>query len=383
MLLSIFWFYAGTFVSSNISHKNVKTMEIELETTLSNYREVQKMIKEKEYMIDELKKNIDQNVARMGKQKEEYLKQQAADKNALKKLMLNNNGGGNTDTKSSKSGSGSSSSSSSSNKKPRFGSGELFQGVAKTNKHDFLTLHDFGSPIDASTSSPNDVLVFYSRSSIPKDITEEERTNISYIVNSDGGDSSSSSSNTIQNIDASKATSNCQILHVATMPSSETNKQTCFAIVENYGNQLTQRWMRKNNNSKEKLIPVTRGQTEKSRTFRPPEAINMKKHWAMLRKYFNTVDDVLDELKPIAEKVAKDNTIIVMTCNMGQSELLMNFVCNAKAKGLDVSNVLVFPTDKETKDLAEGLGLATFYDEKVSCKVLKSGERHIIWFLLD
>jgi hypothetical protein len=43
----------------------------------------------------------------------------------------------------------------------------------------------------------------------------------------------------------------------------------------------------------------------------------------------------------------------------------MNFVCNAKAKGLDVSNVLVFPTDQETKDLAEGMGLATFYDEKV------------------
>jgi len=28
---------------------------------------------------------------------------------------------------------------------------------------------------------------------------------------------------------------------------------------------------------------------------------------------------------------------------------------------------LVFPTDVETQELAEGLGLATYYDEKVGC----------------
>ena len=75
---------------------------------------------------------------------------------------------------------------------------------------------------------------------------------------------------------------------------------------------------------------------------------------------------MLEDLKGVAKRVARDNTIIVLTCNMGQSELLMNFVCNAKAKGLDVGNVLVFPTDEETKDLAEGLGLATFHDDRVS-----------------
>ena len=34
--------------------------------------------------------------------------------------------------------------------------------------------------------------------------------------------------------------------------------------------------------------------------------------------------------------------------------------------GFDLTNVLVFPTDLETKELAEGLGIATFYEEKVS-----------------
>ena len=47
-------------------------------------------------------------------------------------------------------------------------------------------------------------------------------------------------------------------------------------------------------------------------------------------------------------------------------ELLVNFACSSRARGIDLGNVLVFPTDKETKELAEGLGLTTFYDEKVS-----------------
>ncbi len=46
--------------------------------------------------------------------------------------------------------------------------------------------------------------------------------------------------------------------------------------------------------------------------------------------------------------------------------LLMNFACSSRRKGFDLSNVLVFPSDKETKELAEGLGLTTYYDEKVS-----------------
>ena len=44
----------------------------------------------------------------------------------------------------------------------------------------------------------------------------------------------------------------------------------------------------------------------------------------------------------------------------------MNFVCAARARGLDLSPVLVFATDEETKELAEGLGLTSFYDETVS-----------------
>lgn len=87
----------------------------------------------------------------------------------------------------------------------------------------------------------------------------------------------------------------------------------------------------------------------------------------LLVEYLNNLDPVLEQLKPIAAKAAKNNTIVVMVCNLGQSELLMNFACAARPRGLDLSQVLVFATDLETKALAEGLGLAAFYDELVSC----------------
>jgi hypothetical protein len=117
--------------------------------------------------------------------------------------------------------------------------------------------------------------------------------------------------------------------------------------------------------------------------FQPPSDSKIKKHWKMLQNYFDSFEEKIGELKVVAEKVAVKNTIIVMTCNMGQSELLMNFVCNAKAKGLDISNILLFPTDQETKDLAEGLGLATFFDEKVSSFFVYMLCRYIAFQIID
>ena len=70
-------------------------------------------------------------------------------------------------------------------------------------------------------------------------------------------------------------------------------------------------------------------------------------------------------LKPLASMVAKRDTIVVHVCNLGQSELLMNFICNSRARGFDISSVLVFATDVETQKIAEALGVASFHDAKV------------------
>ena len=72
---------------------------------------------------------------------------------------------------------------------------------------------------------------------------------------------------------------------------------------------------------------------------------------------------VTRELRPIVANTANANkTVIVMVSNLGHSDLLANFVCNAKAKDLDVSNILVFVTDKESYVIARSLGLAAYHD---------------------
>ena len=60
-----------------------------------------------------------------------------------------------------------------------------------------------------------------------------------------------------------------------------------------------------------------------------------------------------------------------MTCNRGQSELLMNFACSSRARGFDLQNVIVFPTDMEMNELAEEMGLATFYEDMLMASMPK------------
>lgn len=94
-----------------------------------------------------------------------------------------------------------------------------------------------------------------------------------------------------------------------------------------------------------------------------PDPKVTRKHWSVLHKYFETIDSVLQELRPLTEKAAKHNTLVVMFSNFGQSELIVNFCCSARARNLDLSSVLVFATDEETKELVEGLGLTVFYNK--------------------
>jgi hypothetical protein len=96
---------------------------------------------------------------------------------------------------------------------------------------------------------------------------------------------------------------------------------------------------------------------------KPPTKAQTMEYWAILATYLQTLPTVLERLRPIVEKIAIKKTVIVLVCNFGQSQLLMNFVCNARSKNLDLSAVLLFATDIETKELAEGLGITTFYDE--------------------
>jgi len=233
----------------------------------------------------------------------------------------------------------------------------LAVGISKIEREDYLGTFDFGTPSEGEAPV---LLIHHSGKALPSSPVKAKELATSIVPMS-----------------AADATKNCDFMHVVTLPNK--NERMCTAIVQSFENWHVQKWMRQGPTGgglvpTQPLRVVNRGMNSKGgRSFRVPSEDNIRKHWETLERFFSNFDAVVTELKPIAEKVAIKNTIIVMTCNMGQSELLMNFVCNAKAKGLDVSNILVFPTDQETKDLAEGLGLATFHDEK-NFGVLPKGE---------
>ena len=146
----------------------------------------------------------------------------------------------------------------------------------------------------------------------------------------------------------------------------------CLAYFNNYDNYHIQRFMRVGKRGKidsnAPLQHVGRGLQSSNMVdqFTPPETMHINTHWNHLKKYLNSIDNVLINVGKITKRiVTNDNNIIIMVCNYGQMSLLMNFVCSAKSNNFDISMVLVFATDKETYDIAKGLGLEVFYDESV------------------
>ncbi len=109
-----------------------------------------------------------------------------------------------------------------------------------------------------------------------------------------------------------------------------------------------------------------RGLTSGVDEFEFPDPSHLLLHRDILLNYLTNVNKVQVELARLLQKIAINNTVIVSTVNKGQSELLINFVCSARSRGLDISNLIVFPTDLHSKVLAESMGLATFYSQEVT-----------------
>mmetsp|Transcript_24051 Transcript_24051/g.29542 ORF Transcript_24051/g.29542 Transcript_24051/m.29542 type:complete len:581 (-) Transcript_24051:98-1840(-) len=241
----------------------------------------------------------------------------------------------------------------------RFGP-ELFQvavGAIAVEKGDFVTKYDYGVA-DYPNSGEEQVLILYNN----------------YQALPDNNNGEKKSSPAVQfgekplTMSVENATANCDIMNVA-LNRMQTKKQ-CIALVDGYDSFIMQHWMRVHKKvgglSRENdLIHVGRGkENHGGNQFCPPTTKAIDKHWnTQLLPFIKSVDKLLDELRPIAESVKKENTIIVMVVNKGQSVLLMNFVCSTKAKGFDISNVLLFATDLETLELARGLGVTAYYDK--------------------
>jgi hypothetical protein len=232
---------------------------------------------------------------------------------------------------------------------------EFAVGMSVVSRDEFAQEFNMGVPLDESTPGNNQVLILYqSQASVPSDnaFAAVEAT----------------SQTELPKLATNEAVANCDYLNVILSDHNSKRRRQCFAIMGQYEAFHIQKHMR---------LPVGRGKLDPKVPLRfvnrgarssgfisakPPTAKIVAEYRTILINYLASLHQVLEKLKPIAASVAKQNTIIVMVCNFGQSELLLNFICSAQRRNLDLSAVLVFATDKETNDLVAGLGVAVFYN---------------------
>ena len=249
--------------------------------------------------------------------------------------------------------------------------GKTLNGVTRVKKDDINQFFDFGNPVARGKgTSVEDALVLYQKKQALPSSDEFLAHSAEY---NDG---------IIPISDSKTATENCDTMNVI-FTDNPGNLRQCTAIIGNFESYHVQRWMKVDTLTSSVVKPelplvlVSRGYAQfghglntrgKANFYAPPyegKSSPVIQHWSRLKPFFQNLDSILEDLHPLLKKIARNNAVVVLTCNMGQSTLLMNFACSARRRGFDLGNILVFPSDVETKELAEGLGLATYYDEKV------------------
>ncbi|KAL7580269.1 hypothetical protein ACA910_013003 [Epithemia clementina (nom. ined.)] len=254
----------------------------------------------------------------------------------------------------------------------------LVVGMAQIERDEFNKKFDLGLPLDPSDTKNSQVLILYS----------SEKTLPSNPFRSNEAKSQTA----IPSMAADEATENCDALHVILQDHSGTRRQ-CTAILGQYEAFHIQKFMRLPDKGKldpsQPLRIVNRGaQTSGRLSVAPPGLETTQNGWKALQKYLNLMDDALKTLDPLAKKAAVDNSIVVQVCNFGQSELLLNFLCSAKRRGLDTSSILVFATDQETYDLVNQMGnanvvfLKDIFDEMPSKAAKAYGDKSFMQMMM-
>lgn len=244
---------------------------------------------------------------------------------------------------------------------------KIAYGSALVSKNEFIQEFDYGIPKPPSKREyekdpgKDDVLLLYnSKASMPDDNTG--------IVYTNEGPTAE-----IPHLSATDATKNCGVLNVI-YTDSHGGAEQCMAIVGNYESYHIQRWLRFDGRKVDPTFPlhaVGRGvQSNGANKFEAPSDRYALQNQALLETYFDRLEETIQILTPMAATCAgDDNTVIVMVCNTGQSDLLINFLCSADARGFgDIvrEKLLIFATDEGVLEIAKGLGVHVFYDEKVS-----------------
>jgi hypothetical protein len=237
-------------------------------------------------------------------------------------------------------------------------------GLVRVSKNDIMSTFDFGVPPNPHSEGKEALILYNTAKALPNDQSLAAAANLNGYTS-------------LPFANATTATENCDSLNVL-LTDIPGGMRQCFALIGGqYQSYHIQRWIRREDKAYSKLKkdePLrlsSRGHTGAGREEFPAPALHQAAaHQELLKIYLNEVEGIKSRLTAVLGKMSAKE-VVVMTCNHGQSELLMNFVCSSRAKGFDLSNVLLFPTDIETKELAEGLGLTTFYEEKIMASIPK------------
>ncbi len=241
---------------------------------------------------------------------------------------------------------------------------QMFVDFATVPRDDFNKLIDIGVPLDDTIKGAEDVLVLYTRGT--------------------GMPTGMGWKHDKRNIPAQTALENCHEVKVVLEGPSEKFKKhdRCIAILPQWESYSVHKWMRippKNNTSELtadlkyplQSVQRTRQHDGSGSAAMVPNEQKINESNELLVHYLHQKQRVQRSLKMFLRGVLETsnnpslNALVVMTCNQGQSELLSNFVCNAKAKGLDLSHVVVFATDEYTANLCKDLGVHAWYDARI------------------
>jgi len=188
--------------------------------------------------------------------------------------------------------------------------GKFASGLQFVDRDDFATTFDSGVPLDETTKGNDRVLILYSD---PKAFPTKK--------NEEGL------------LSAVDATSNCKNLHVVL---THDRQEQCIAIMGQYESFHIQKFMRVGDQGFGKgkadanlpLKYASRGHQQNGRiSAKIPSRDATREHWENLVSYLQTLDKALEDLEPVLKQVVGDdenNTVIVLVCNFGQSELLFN-----------------------------------------------------------
>ncbi|KAL7448519.1 hypothetical protein ACHAWC_003027 [Mediolabrus comicus] len=260
---------------------------------------------------------------------------------------------------------------------------QFVEGILSVSNKEFLhnPNYDFGVPFKSASEHADALILYNTKRSIPT--SDKSLHDAAIHGEKDTGHIAKTSMST--------ALENCDAMNVIFLPYGYTQTRPsmndCYTIMGNFESYHINRYFRMpdfetTNKHERELKPshplrhfgrvtLPKGIAEFDvpevwRNYRRGEKGFVLEHFDALRTFVENVDTVQSELKELITKrnAVRDNTVVVMTVNVGQSELLANFVCAARSRGLDISNVVVFPTDIESKTLAEGLGVTTYFDEK-------------------